>query len=255
MANVPTVSWDETKPAGSRDISLGDDDIREMKRQIREILAVDHEISSSGQGENWGRHNIVTLLVQTSISALADAGKIYSKDFNGKAELCYLDEDGDEVQLTRGGVLHIPDGAELESDAAPTDDKGIANKKYVDDKVAGVRTLSWYLPYEQVADAVETDSPGARLTIPFAGTITKAIIYAETGPTGAAMIADIHLNGSTIWATQGNRVQVAAGANEGTQETFDTTVVAVGDDFKVFINQVGSTIAGSDVSIHLEITV
>jgi len=106
MANVPTISWDETKPAATRDVNLGDDDIREFKKQVREILSADHEIDSSGQGENWGKHNIITLLVQTTIAALADAGKLYAKDVDDVAELHYKDEDGNEIQITTGGALN-----------------------------------------------------------------------------------------------------------------------------------------------------
>ena len=107
MANIPTVSWDETKPDGGRDLSLGDDDIKEFKKQVREVIAADHEMSSSGQGANWGHHNIVTLLVQTTITALANAGKLYTKDVSGKAELHFKDEDDNEIQLTSGGKIHL----------------------------------------------------------------------------------------------------------------------------------------------------
>src|SRR3989304_10430595 len=105
MANIPTVSYDETKPAGTRDINLGDDDIREFKTQLREILAQDHKIESSGQGSTWGFHNLVTFLVQTVVAALADAFRLYSKDVNGKAELHGKDEDSNEIQFTTGGVI------------------------------------------------------------------------------------------------------------------------------------------------------
>ncbi len=110
MAIKPTVSWDETKPGGGRDISLGDNDIKEFKTQVREVLAADHEISSSGQGALWGHHNIVTLLVQTSITALANAGKLYAKDVSAKAELHYKDEDGNEIQITTGGAINLSSG-------------------------------------------------------------------------------------------------------------------------------------------------
>jgi hypothetical protein len=176
MATVPTASYDETKPAGTRDVNLGDDDIRELKTQLREIIAADHSMSSSGQGATWGAHNIVRLLVQTSITALADAGLIYSKDVAGKAELHYKDEDGNEVQITSGGKIlgdnvrlsnntnltakdaagtgtvnlikanasdkaELPVTAVLSASTAPTVDAGIANKKYVDDNISPVGSV------------------------------------------------------------------------------------------------------------------
>jgi len=169
MANIPTVSWDETKPAGTRDANLGDDDIREYKTQVREILAQDHKVASSGQDTDWGFHQKVSLLVQASLAALANAFRLFSKDVSSKAELHGVDEDGNEVQITSGGkilgdnvrlsnntnltakdaagtstvdlikantddVPEIPDGAVMASSGAPTDDAGIANKAYVDAK-------------------------------------------------------------------------------------------------------------------------
>ena len=105
---IPTNSYDETKPAGTRDINLGDDDIREMKTQIREIIEVDHKMASTGQGTTWGFHNWVTHIVQTTVAAVADAFRTYSKDVAGKAELHGKDEDGNEIQITNAGGLNAP---------------------------------------------------------------------------------------------------------------------------------------------------
>lgn len=109
MATVPTASYDETKPAGTRDINLGDDDIRELKTQIREIVAQEHKFESSGQGSDWGYHTKVTHPVQaTAPTTVASAVITYSKDVTAKAELFCKDEDGDEVQITAGGGLNAP---------------------------------------------------------------------------------------------------------------------------------------------------
>jgi hypothetical protein len=170
MADIPTVSYDETKPAGTRDVNLGDNDICELKTQIREVIGQDHKMESSGQASDWGFHNFCTLLVQTTITLLANAFKLYSKDVSTKAELHGKDEDGNEIQITSGGKIlgdnvrlsnnanltakdaagtgtvnlikanasdkvEIPDAAVLASSAAPTVDAAIANKKYVDDQL------------------------------------------------------------------------------------------------------------------------
>jgi Pectate lyase superfamily protein len=88
--------------------------------------------------------------------------------------------------------------------------------------------------------------------------ITKAFAIAKTGPTGAAMILDIDRstdNGSTwtsIWAsTPSNRVQIAAAAVAGTQTSFDTTLLTEGDVLRIDVPQIGSTIAGSNVTVQL----
>ena len=173
MANKPTASWDENKPAGTRDLALGDDDIRELKQQVREILAVDHVIESTGQGEDWGQHKNVTLPAQAvDPDAVDSAAIIFSKDVDAKAEVHVKDEDGDVIQLTKAGKLFVADETPMESDAAPVADAGIANKKYVDDAIAanvlpaGVIAMwsgtiltipdGWYLCNGQVVGAITT---------------------------------------------------------------------------------------------------
>jgi len=92
------------------------------------------------------------------------------------------------------------------------------------------------------------------LIVPYAGKIVKAWAVAKTGPTGADLICDINLNGTSIWAsTQANRIKIVAGATTGSQTSFDTTTVAAGDQLTIDIDQVGSTVAGQDITIQLTI--
>ena len=98
-------TWDETKPAGSRARSLGDDDIREGKRAIRERLATDHDFRADESGiDTIGYHKAVHLMVETSDpTKKADMGILYTKDVSSKAELHFIDEDGHPIQITSGG--------------------------------------------------------------------------------------------------------------------------------------------------------
>jgi hypothetical protein len=92
--------------------------------------------------------------------------------------------------------------------------------------------------------------------VPFACTISKAYLYARTAPTGAALIVDINKDGTSIWsATQANRVQLAATANTGDQTSFDTTSLVENSRLDVDIDQIGSTIAGSNITIELRLQV
>jgi len=91
---------------------------------------------------------------------------------------------------------------------------------------------------------------------PFAGKITKAWIVAKTGPTGAAFICDIQYstnNGSSftsIWSVNpSNKIQIAASSVAGTTTSFDTSTFTAGTLFRIDIDQVGSTVAGSDVTV------
>lgn len=84
-------------------------------------------------------------------------------------------------------------------------------------------------------------------------TIVKAYANVKTAPTDAAIIVDINKNGTTIWSTQANRLQVAAGATSGTETDFDVTTLAEGDILTMDIDQVGSTVAGADLTVTLKV--
>jgi len=106
MANIPTTSWAETSPAGSDAINLGDNRIRELKTQIREVIGVDHDFPSSGQAADNGQHLRVTLQEQADLGTGAVGTTILgSQTVNGKGELVYSDEDNNDVQITKAGVL------------------------------------------------------------------------------------------------------------------------------------------------------
>jgi hypothetical protein len=79
--------------------------------------------------------------------------------------------------------------------------------------------------------------------------ITEVYIYANTAPTGADLIVDVNKNGTTIFTTQGNRPQIAAGANADTSGTPDVTSLLKNNRLTIDIDQVGSTIAGADLTV------
>lgn len=131
-------------------------------------------------------------------------------------------------------------------------------------KSSGTDFALQYKTFEAVRAAVFTLSAG---TLAQVGTnlttgvivptgtfrITKAWAYAKTGPTGAALLFDINKNGTTIWATQGNRLTIADGQTSGNQTSFDTTTLTAGDILTIDVDQIGSTIAGQDITVMLEI--
>lgn len=94
-------------------------------------------------------------------------------------------------------------------------------------------------------------SKTAAVVIPTPCILVKAFIYAKTAPTGAALIVDINKNGTTIWSTQGNRLQLAAGATTGNQNLFNTSTFVEGDVLTIDIDQIGSGVAGQDVTVIL----
>lgn len=83
-------------------------------------------------------------------------------------------------------------------------------------------------------------------------TIVRAYAVVKTAPTGANLIIDINKNGVSIWnATPANRLTVVAGATSGNQTAFDTPALAADDSLTLDVDQVGSTVAGADLSVIL----
>lgn len=102
-----TTGWDETKPAGSRNLNLGDDDIREFKQQVRERCNVDGYFPSSDDGTT-GYHRKITFYTQASDPAqVADALILYAKTVGSYEELFSRHENAALQQLTLNGKLWI----------------------------------------------------------------------------------------------------------------------------------------------------
>ena len=75
-----------------------------------------------------------------------------------------------------------------------------------------------------------------------------------TPPTGASIIIDVKVSNTTIFTTQANRPTIAAGANNSGHVTnMNVTTVANGAYLTVDVAQVGSTIAGSDLCVQVEV--
>jgi len=114
------------------------------------------------------------------------------------------------------------------------------------------RTVTWVIA-SGTAATTGTNKTNY-VIIPNDGKIVKAWAAAKTGPTGADLIFDINIAGTSIWnATQANRIKIVAGATTGNQTSFDTTAVSAGDLLTIDVDQVGSTIAGQDVTVMLSL--
>lgn len=83
------------------------------------------------------------------------------------------------------------------------------------------------------------------------GQIVGAYCDVGTAPTGASIIIDVLKNGTTVYTTTANRPSIAASANSSVLPVVTPDVVntVTGDYLTVNIFQVGSTIAGSDLTV------
>lgn len=84
---------------------------------------------------------------------------------------------------------------------------------------------------------------------PYAMTVQDVTASVGTAPTGAALIVDVNKNGTTIFGTQSNRPQIAVSTFTDLSGAPSVTALTTSDYVTVDIDQVGSTVAGSDLTV------
>ena len=118
---------------------------------------------------------------------------------------------------------------------------------------------TWQNPVGSGGTSTETfGQPGTLATgvgassfcFPFNATINGVVASVGTAPTGASVICDVNLNGTTIFSTQANRPTIAAGTvKTSSMPTPNTTSISQFDLLSVDIDQVGSTVPGADLIV------
>lgn len=84
--------------------------------------------------------------------------------------------------------------------------------------------------------------------------IVSVVARVSTAPTGAAVIVDLNRNGTTVFTNQANRPAIADGSKSSIVVTsMDVVTLAPGDYLTVDIDQIGSTIAGSDLVVAVRL--
>jgi len=102
-----------------------------------------------------------------------------------------------------------------------------------------------------VSGALEVDTD---VCFPFrpSGNFTILDVYIEvkTAPTGASVIVDINVNGTSIFnVTPANRPEIAIAATTATSGTPDTTTLVENDSITVDVDQIGSGDTGADMTV------
>ena len=101
--------------------------------------------------------------------------------------------------------------------------------------------------------AIAVATGAIRMAAEFDGTVIGCRAMLNTAPTGSSAIFDVHKNGTTIFTTQANRPTVAISAFDSGVAVPDVTAFAIGDYFTIDIDQKGSTIAGSDLALTIQL--
>lgn len=124
-----------------------------------------------------------------------------------------------------------------------------------DTELAGVQTLA--VPKTILISVPGTLYTGSNVTyevpIPFTDGFTCTTVYinVKTAPTGQAVIVDVNLDGSTIFSTQANRPQIAAGSTTGESGAPDTQSMTQNQIVSIDTDQVGSGTAGANMVVEL----
>ncbi len=106
-------------------------------------------------------------------------------------------------------------------------------------------SLLWFLGGTLATGATQ----GAQVFLPFGFQATSVNMIATGAPTGAALIADIKQNGTTIFSV---KPQInAASTTGGGSAAFSTTNLTAGSTLTLDLTQVGSTFAGSGLTLLL----
>lgn len=110
-----------------------------------------------------------------------------------------------------------------------------------------------YVPFSISGAAYVTTGQG-RVYIESSRTITRVRASVGTAPTGASLIVDVLKNGTSIYnVTPANRPTIAAGTYTALGGTPDTTTFVNGDYITVSVLQIGSGVAGSDLTVSIRL--
>lgn len=96
-----------------------------------------------------------------------------------------------------------------------------------------------------------------RMKAPFRGEFLTATVAAATAPTGAALIYDVNIEGTTAFTTQSRRPTLDVSETEIDDSEMNTVAengaFNLGDLITVDCDQIGSSVAGADVVIMLHL--
>ena len=110
-----------------------------------------------------------------------------------------------------------------------------------------------YVPFS-ISGAAYVSTGQGRVYIESSRTITRVRASVGTAPTGASLIVDVLKNGTSIYnVTPANRPTIAAAGFTALGGTPDTTTFVAGDYITVSVLQIGSSVAGSDLTVSIRL--
>lgn len=135
---MATRNWNEASVTNATAANTIDTEINNVRTDVRERMAVDHEWDSSDSGASSlaeiGQHTKITFAAPiASPTAGTNTGFVFIKDVvtgtNTTAELHFLDENDNELQMTVEGKFNV--GGNIVADAVDQDDIRLENDSYL----------------------------------------------------------------------------------------------------------------------------
>jgi hypothetical protein len=253
-------------PNGAR---TDEDDFADLIDAIQEAAQAHQHLSTGGDGMGTGDAGPVINLQSGTAAQKPGSpavGDVYVETDTSKVFACF--SAGSWTDVTGGPGVEAPADAsyvttqaeeglsaetlhsELTGATLHNPKAHAASHASGDDKLKYTRQAILYIP--GTLEVGTNQSAEITYRGPTA-TIVRADAHVKTEPTGQAAIFDININGTSIWnSTPANRVQIAAGADNGTQTSFDTTTISDGDVLTIDTDQIGSGDEGETATVELE---
>lgn len=224
---APSLTWDasfEGVPAGSDLLSTVDTAIQNHKLGIRERFEREHiaGIAETNSKHGWHRKGSARAFFQSAAPTVKVDPSSAALDSDDDGRI-FIDSDD--------FLFYVWDGSAFQ---------GIL-REVVRVSIQGIlATGTNVVP---------------RIVFPRACTILKVSAYVETAPTGAAILIDLNKNGTDSIFSGATRITIAAAGNADNKTTFHATnkILAADDTLTVDLDQVGSTVAGADISLTIEV--
>lgn len=167
----------------------------------------------------------------------------------------FIFEDANGTQPTSVTASDVSvDTSNFDTNLSSADDTVQKALETINDlSLGGTPTESFIITVSNFETDLTVSTSVGYFDFPYNFTITEIIGTAKTAPTGASIIADVNVDGSTIMTT--NKVEIEAtevsSLTATTQPTITDAVHLKGQRLTVDIDQIGSTIAGQDLEIQI----
>lgn len=110
---------------------------------------------------------------------------------------------------------------------------------------SGISSSTQIIPFSLPGQAF-VEVGRLRLYFPLGGELLWGLVSANVAPTGASLIADVNINGASIYSDPADRPTIPAGSNVSQMSQIIATVPVMGY-VTIDIDQVGSSLPGGDV--------